>query len=68
MDHLCASHLARHGVDEPARRPEARQESHGVPQHLAERELTGGNGLVEMGTFVAILLGEIVGEIQWAVN
>ncbi len=29
-----------------------------LPQHLNERELTGGNGMVEMGTFVAILLGQ----------
>ena len=28
-----------------------------LPQHLKETELTGGNGLVEMGTFVAILVG-----------
>ena len=32
-----------------------------LPQHLAESELTGGNGLVEMGTFVAILLGTMLG-------
>jgi 1-acyl-sn-glycerol-3-phosphate acyltransferase len=32
-----------------------------LPQHLTERELTGGNGMVEMGTFVAILLGNVVG-------
>jgi 1-acyl-sn-glycerol-3-phosphate acyltransferase len=32
-----------------------------LPQHLSERELTGGNGLVEMGTFVAILLGNLAG-------
>jgi len=32
-----------------------------LPQHLNERELTGGNGMVEMGTFVAILLGNVVG-------
>jgi 1-acyl-sn-glycerol-3-phosphate acyltransferase len=32
-----------------------------LPQVLGERELTGGNGMVEMGTFVAILLGNIVG-------
>jgi 1-acyl-sn-glycerol-3-phosphate acyltransferase len=32
-----------------------------LPQHLRSDELIGGNGLVEMGTFVAILLGEIVG-------
>ena len=32
-----------------------------LPQALSDRELTGGNGMVEMGTFVAILLGNIVG-------
>ena len=32
-----------------------------LPQHLRETELTGGNGLVEMGTFVAILLGTMLG-------
>jgi 1-acyl-sn-glycerol-3-phosphate acyltransferase len=32
-----------------------------LPQHLSERELTGGNGMIEMGTFVAILLGNVVG-------
>ncbi len=32
-----------------------------LPTHLSERELTGGNGMVEMGTFVAILLGNIIG-------
>jgi 1-acyl-sn-glycerol-3-phosphate acyltransferase len=32
-----------------------------LPQHLDERELTGGNGVVEMGTFVAILLGNVAG-------
>ncbi len=32
-----------------------------LPQHLKPQELLGGNGLVEMGTFVAILLGLIVG-------
>lgn len=32
-----------------------------LPQHLAEEELTGGNGMVEMGTFVAILAGTIAG-------
>lgn len=34
-----------------------------LPQHLTEDELTGGNGLVEMGTFVAILIGTIVGGV-----
>ncbi|MEP6701766.1 MAG: MFS transporter, partial [Betaproteobacteria bacterium] len=32
-----------------------------LPQHLQPEELTGGNGMVEMGTFVAILLGTILG-------
>ena len=32
-----------------------------LPQHLLEHELVGGNGMVEMGTFVAILLGQIIG-------
>lgn len=32
-----------------------------LPQHLEPHELVGGNGLVEMGTFLAILLGTIVG-------
>jgi len=32
-----------------------------LPQHLAKSELVGGNGLVEMGTFVAILIGTIIG-------
>lgn len=32
-----------------------------LPQQLSERELTGGNGVVEMGTFVAILLGNVAG-------
>ncbi len=34
-----------------------------LPQHLEESELTGGNGLVEMGTFVAILAGTMAGGI-----
>jgi len=38
-----------------------------LPQHLHETELTGGNGLVEMGTFVAILLGTILGGVLVAV-
>lgn len=32
-----------------------------LPQHLTEQELVGGNGLLEMGTFVAILIGQILG-------
>ena len=38
-----------------------------LPQALNERELTGGNGMVEMGTFVAILLGNIVGGLIIAI-
>jgi 1-acyl-sn-glycerol-3-phosphate acyltransferase len=38
-----------------------------MPQVLSERELTGGNGMVEMGTFVAILAGNIVGGLLVAV-
>ncbi|MFB9245392.1 MFS transporter [Massilia antarctica] len=32
-----------------------------MPQHLKSEELVGGNGVVEMGTFVGILLGQILG-------
>ncbi len=32
-----------------------------LPQHLDTAELTGGNGMTEMGTFVAILLGNLAG-------
>jgi 1-acyl-sn-glycerol-3-phosphate acyltransferase len=38
-----------------------------LPQVLAERELTGGNGMVEMGTFVAILLGNVAGGVIVAI-
>lgn len=38
-----------------------------MPQHLSERELTGGNGMVEMGTFVAILLGQVAGGLLIAI-
>ncbi|GKS92444.1 MFS transporter [Acidovorax sp. SUPP2539] len=38
-----------------------------MPQVLNERELTGGNGMVEMGTFVAILLGQVAGGLLVAV-
>ena len=45
-----------------------------LPQVLHERELVGGNGMIEMGTFVAILLGQMAGTlligieygVQWA--
>ncbi|HVY23275.1 MAG TPA: MFS transporter [Steroidobacteraceae bacterium] len=32
-----------------------------LPQHLHPDEIIGGNGMVEMGTFVAILLGQVLG-------
>ena len=38
-----------------------------MPQVLNERELTGGNGMVEMGTFVAILLGNVAGGLLVAI-
>ncbi|MGB7931015.1 MAG: MFS transporter [Gammaproteobacteria bacterium] len=34
-----------------------------LPQHLQDKELIGGNGLVEMGTFLAILLGTLTGGV-----
>ena len=38
-----------------------------LPQVLGERELTGGNGMIEMGTFVAILLGNVAGGLIIAI-
>ena len=35
-----------------------------LPQHLSKADLVNGNGLVEMGTFLAILLGTIVGGLM----
>jgi len=32
-----------------------------LPQHLGEKEIVGGNGMIEMGTFVAILMGQVLG-------
>ncbi|NEX61616.1 MFS transporter [Noviherbaspirillum galbum] len=34
-----------------------------LPQHLKPEELVGGNGVIEMGTFVGILLGEVLGAV-----
>jgi 1-acyl-sn-glycerol-3-phosphate acyltransferase len=34
-----------------------------IPQHLDNHELVGGNALVEMGTFLAILIGTLVASI-----
>ena len=32
-----------------------------LPQHLRSEELVGGNALIEAGTFIAILLGTLLG-------
>ncbi|WP_295756359.1 MFS transporter [Undibacterium sp.] len=34
-----------------------------LPQHLKTDELVGGNGVIETGTFVGILMGEILGAV-----
>jgi 1-acyl-sn-glycerol-3-phosphate acyltransferase len=34
-----------------------------LPQQLKSSELIGGNGVIEMGTFVGILLGEVLGAV-----
>jgi len=39
-----------------------------LPQHLEEKELMGGNGLIQMGTFLAILLGIILGGVLIAIK
>ena len=39
-----------------------------LPQQLDARELVGGNGLVEAGTFTAIVLGLVIGGLAVAVD
>ena len=39
-----------------------------LPQHLQQEELVGGNGLVETGTFLAILLGTMAGGVLIALK
>ncbi|MCI0749180.1 MAG: MFS transporter [Nevskiales bacterium] len=39
-----------------------------LPQHLKDYELVGGNGLVETGTFAAILLGSLLGGVLMAAD
>lgn len=39
-----------------------------LPQHLKENELMAGNALVEMGTFLAILIGTLAGGILAGLN
>ncbi len=39
-----------------------------LPQQLDSRELVGGNGLVEAGTYVAIILGLIIGGLSVAID
>ena len=34
-----------------------------LPQYLQPAELVGGNGLIEMGTFVSIILGQVAGTV-----
>ncbi|TFW15876.1 MFS transporter [Massilia arenosa] len=34
-----------------------------LPQNLKPEELVGGNGVIEMGTFVGILLGQVLGDV-----
>ncbi|MCE2871518.1 MAG: MFS transporter [Oxalobacteraceae bacterium] len=38
-----------------------------LPQHLEVSELVGGNGMVQMGTFVGILTGQLIGAslVSW---
>lgn len=39
-----------------------------MPQHLDDRELVGGNALVEAGTFLAILIGTMLGGVLIALK
>ena len=39
-----------------------------LPQHLNDEEIIGGNALIESGTFLAILLGTILGGVLIAVS
>src|SRR5690349_3391149 len=39
-----------------------------LPQHLEDDELIGGNALIEMGTFVAILIGTLLGGVLIALG
>lgn len=39
-----------------------------LPQHLKTYELVGGNSLIEMGTFIAILIGTIAGGVLISLN
>lgn len=39
-----------------------------LPQYLQPGELVGGNGLIEMGTFVSIILGQVAGTLLISVD
>ena len=39
-----------------------------LPQHLSKQELIGGNGMVQMGTFVGILTGQLIGAAAMALG
>lgn len=39
-----------------------------LPQHLRVNELVGGNGMIQMGTYLAILVGTIIGGVLIAMK
>ncbi len=39
-----------------------------LPQHLEVNELTGGNGMIQMGTYLAILGGTVLGGVLMAIK
>ena len=39
-----------------------------LPQHLGVQELTGGNGMIQMATYLAILVGTIIGGLLIALG
>lgn len=39
-----------------------------LPQHLADHELTAGNGLIQMGTYSAIIIGVVLGGVLAALK
>ncbi len=39
-----------------------------LPQHLSTHELLGGNGMIQMGTYLAILLGTMIGGLLIAIE
>ena len=39
-----------------------------LPQHLEDHELTAGNGLIQMGTYSAIIIGVVLGGVLAALK